>query len=431
MRRIQARAFESRSRMTVITGRRRIGKTSLALRATQGEQPTVYLFVSRKNEAALCEEFAGLVSAVLECYVPSEIKNFKSLFQLLMELAKARKFNLIIDEFQEFFNINPSVFSDMQNIWDSYRNDTHMNLLLMGSVYSMMHKIFESYHEPLFGRADAIIRLSGFGTETMREIMRDYRSDYTNDELLAFYCVTGGVPKYIELLCEDTDLSIEGMFNFIVRENSLFINEGRTLLIEEFGKDYGLYFSVLNCIASGINTQGAIESALGGVTVAGHLKRLIEDYSLIRRVRPIMSKPRSQNVQYEITDNFLKFWFNYFDRNQTLVELNNFERLREIVMADYPTFSGHALEKWFRQKMVESHEYSDIGSWWERKKGKDANEIDIVGIKTDGKTALVAEVKRQSRNYDHKLFMDKVECVTTSILSKYKIETSLLTLDDM
>ena len=221
------------------------------------------------------------------------------------------------------------------------------------------------------------------------------------------------------------------MCNFIVRENSLFINEGRTLLIEEFGKDYGLYFSVLNCIASGINTQGAIESALGGVTVAGHLKRLIEDYSLIRRVRPIMSKPRSQNVQYEITDNFLKFWFNYFDRNQTLVELNNFERLREIVMADYPTFSGHALEKWFRQKMVESHEYSDIGSWWERKKGKDANEIDIVGIKTDGKTALVAEVKRQSRNYDHKLFMDKVECVTTSILSKYKIETSLLTLDDM
>lgn len=431
LRRIQARAFESRSRMTVITGRRRIGKTSLALRATQGEQPTVYLFVSRKNEAALCEEFAGLVSAVLECYVPSEIKNFKSLFQLLMELAKARKFNLIIDEFQEFFNINPSVFSDMQNIWDSYRNDTHMNLLLMGSVYSMMHKIFESYHEPLFGRADAIIRLSGFGTETMREIMRDYRSDYTNDELLAFYCVTGGVPKYIELLCEDTDLSIEGMFNFIVRENSLFINEGRTLLIEEFGKDYGLYFSVLNCIASGINTQGAIESALGGVTVAGHLKRLIEDYSLIRRVRPIMSKPRSQNVQYEITDNFLKFWFNYFDRNQTLVELNNFERLREIVMADYPTFSGHALEKWFRQKMVESHEYSDIGSWWERKKGKDANEIDIVGIKTDGKTALVAEVERQSRNYDHKLFMDKVECVTTSILSKYKIETSLLTLDDM
>lgn len=138
LRRIQGRAFDSRSRMTVITGRRRIGNTSLALRATQGEYPTVYLFVSRKNEAALCEEFAGLISTTLGCYVPSEIKSAKSLFQMLMELAKTRKFNLIIDEFQEFFNINPSVFSDMQNIWDSYRNDTKVNLLLMGSVYSTL-----------------------------------------------------------------------------------------------------------------------------------------------------------------------------------------------------------------------------------------------------------------------------------------------------
>ncbi len=417
--------------MTVITGRRRIGKTSLALRATQGEQPTVYLFVSRKNEAALCEEFAGLISAALGCYVPSEIKSFKSLFQMLMELAKTRKFNLIIDEFQEFFNINPSVYSDMQNVWDSYRDDTHVNLLLMGSVYSMMHKIFENYHEPLFGRADAMIRLSGFGTGTLKEIMSDFRPDYTNDELLALYTITGGVPKYIELLCDDTDLSIEGMFDYVVRENSLFINEGRNLLIEEFGKDYGLYFSVLSCIASGINTQGAIESALGGITVAGHLKRLIEDYSLIKRVRPILSKPRSQNVQYEINDNFLRFWFNYFDRNQTLVELNNFDYLRQIVLSDYPTFSGLALEKWFRLKMMESHQYSDIGSWWERKKGREANEIDIVALSIDGKTAVVAEVKRQQRNYDHKAFMEKVDRIQTSILSRYEIDTRLLTLEDM
>ena len=379
----------------------------------------------------MCEGFAGLISSALDCYVPSEIKSFKSLFQMLMELAKTRKFNLIIDEFQEFFNINPSVYSDMQNIWDSYRNETHVNLLLMGSVYSMMHKIFENYHEPLFGRSDAMIRLSGFGTDTMKEIMRDFRPDYTNDELLALYTITGGVPKYIELLCDDTDLSIEGMLDYVVRENSLFVNEGRNLLIEEFGKDYGLYFSVLSCIASGINTQGAIESALGGVTVAGHLKRLIEDYSLIKRVRPILSKPRSQNVQYEINDNFLHFWFNYFVRNQTLVELNDFEYLRQIIISDYPTFSGHTLEKWFRLKMTESHKYADIGSWWERKKGKEANEIGIVALSIDGKTALVAEVKRQQRNYDHKAFMEKVDCIKTNILSKYEIETKLLTLDDM
>ena len=189
LQRIQKLSFDSHSRMTVITGRRRIGKTSLAVEATKGET-SVYLFVSRKNEAALCEEFSQLISSVLGTYVPSEIKTFRSLFVMLLELAKTRRFNLIIDEFQEFEYVNPSVYSDVQNLWDQYRKQTNLNLILMGSVFSMMRKIFEGYKEPLFGRADNIIRLTGFGTETLKEIMHDYRPGYDNDELLALYSFT-------------------------------------------------------------------------------------------------------------------------------------------------------------------------------------------------------------------------------------------------
>lgn len=429
LQRIQQRAFTSRSRMTVITGRRRIGKTSLALRATKGNHPTVYLFVSRKNEAVLCSELASLISEQLQLHAPQGLTTFREIFYFLMETGKHKKFNLIIDEFQEFYNINPSVFSDMQNIWDSYRNETNVNLLLIGSVYSMMHKIFEEYHEPLFGRAESMIKLSGFGTHTMKEIISDYRPDYTNDELLAFYAITGGVPKYIELLCEDTDMSINGMLEYMVRDNSPFLNEGRNLLIEEFGKDYGLYFSILSCLASGTNTQGEIESALGGVSIAGHLKRLIEDYSIIRRVRPILAKPRSKNVRYEITDNFLKFWFNYFGRNQTIIELGNFEVLQTIVRNDYPTFSGKVLEKWFMLKMAESHQYIDLGSWWEKK--GDANEIDIVGISVEKGHAVAVEVKRQSKNFKSELMKTKVERLKATTLSGYRIDTELRTLEDM
>lgn len=89
------------------------------------------------------------------------------------------------------------------------------------------------------------------------------------------------------------------------------------------------------------------------------------------------------------------------------------------------------LERYFRLKMMESHQYSAIGSWWKRKKGKEANEIDIVGIRAEGKKALVAEVKRQRRNYDHKLFSEKVERIKTAILSNYDIETSLWTIEEL
>lgn len=430
LQRIQKLSFDSHSRMTVITGRRRIGKTSLAVEATKGET-SVYLFVSRKNEAALCEEFSQLISSVLGTYVPSEIKTFRSLFVMLLELAKTRRFNLIIDEFQEFEYVNPSVYSDVQNLWDQYRKQTNLNLILMGSVFSMMRKIFEGYKEPLFGRADNIIRLTGFGTETLKEIMHDYRPGYDNDELLALYSFTGGVPKYIELLCENTDLSISGMLDYMVRDNSPFTDEGKNILIEEFGKDYGVYFSILSCIAYGINTQTAIEAALGGISTGGQLRRLIEDYSLITRHRPIMSKEGTHSIRYDIDDNFLKFWFRYYDKNKSIVEIRNFVFLRKIIEDDYTTVSGLMLEKYFRLKMMESFQYSAIGSWWERKRGKEANEIDIIGISAEGQKALVAEVKRQRRNYDHKVFMEKVECVKASILSKYKIEPRLVTLEDM
>jgi hypothetical protein len=35
-----------------------------------------------------------------------------------MEIAKTQHITVMIDEFQEFYKINPSVFSEMQDVWD-------------------------------------------------------------------------------------------------------------------------------------------------------------------------------------------------------------------------------------------------------------------------------------------------------------------------
>ena len=53
LQRIQNLSFSDHSRLTVVTGRRRIGKTSLIMKSVEG-LPTVYLFVGRKAEATLC-----------------------------------------------------------------------------------------------------------------------------------------------------------------------------------------------------------------------------------------------------------------------------------------------------------------------------------------------------------------------------------------
>ncbi|MDR1880705.1 MAG: ATP-binding protein [Tannerellaceae bacterium] len=428
LKRIQNLSFSDHSRLTVVTGRRRIGKTSLIMKAVDG-LPTVYLFVGRKSEATLCSEFVPVIAQALDTFVPAEIRTFRSLFQYLMELAANRPFNLVIDEFQEFYNINESVYSDMQNIWDSYRRKSRINLIVSGSIYSLMRKIFQNSKEPLFGRADNIIKLSAFDLSTLKEIIHDYRPEYTNDDLLALYSFTGGVPKYVELFCDNSTLSIDEMIAFMVRENSSFTDEGKNLLIEEFGKNYATYFSILSAISGGINTQPEIEAALGDKSIGGQIRRLIEDYNIIVRRRPILAKEGSQTVRYEIQDNFIRFWFNYFDRYRSLMEIKNYTGLQSIIRADYPAYSGKVLELYFKQQFAETFQYRAIGSWWEPK-GKQ-NEIDIVALKLEKNQAVVAEVKRQKKNFKPDLLAEKVEHLKHKLLPGYRIDMRCLSLEDM
>jgi len=428
LQRIKKMSFAEFSRMTVVTGRRRIGKTSLIMKSAENEQ-TVYLFVGRKTEAALCAEYIPLISNSLNVFVPTEISSFRNLFQYLMEIGTQKSFNLIIDEFQEFFNINEAIYSDMQNLWDQYRRKTKVNLLLSGSVYSLMQKIFQNSKEPLFGRADNIIKLSPFDTNTIKTIISDYNIDYQNDDLLALYCFTGGIPKYLEIICDGCELKLERMIEFIVRENSPFIDEGKNLLIEEFGKNYGTYFSILSAVSGGINTQADIMSALGDKSIGGQIKRLIEDYNVLKRLRPIGSKEGTQTVRYEITDNFLQFWFNYFDRYRSMLEIKNFAGLQKLIKDNYTTYSGKILERYFRTKLAESGLYCEIGSWWQVKGNLD--EIDIVALSLEKNRALAVEIKRQKDRFRPTVFAEKVGRLKQIVLPNYQIESCCLALEDM
>lgn len=427
LQRIKEMAYSDHSKLTVITGRRRIGKTSLIFNALK-DDIIVYLFVSRKSEADLCNGFCSDIERILGVFVP-KMDTFIEVFRFLLEQGRNQKFTLVIDEFQEFMNINESVYSEIQNYWDQYRATTNINFIVSGSIYSLMIKIFQDKKEPLFGRSDAIMKLAPFTTTVLKEIMSDYKPDYTNDELLALYTYTGGVPKYVELLVDNKALTIPKMIKYICQSDSPFIDEGRNLLIQEFGKKYGNYFSILDAISSGLNTQSQIEKFMGEKSIGGQLFKLETVYEVIKKQRPIFAKKGSQSVRYEVSDNFLRFWFRYIERNRTLIELSNYEGLARLISDDYPTYSGKTLELYFKQKMQESFEYRAIGSWWEPKGSQ--NEVDIVAIKLDNKKALAVEVKRQKKNFEPQLFEAKIEVLKTKVLNKYEINRTCLDISDM
>ena len=74
------------AQMTVVTGRRRIGKTAL-IRHAFGKIPFLYFFVARKSEAMLCEELCAIVREVLHEDL-GDFTSFARLFGAMMNLSK-------------------------------------------------------------------------------------------------------------------------------------------------------------------------------------------------------------------------------------------------------------------------------------------------------------------------------------------------------
>ena len=421
------RQSKQEARMTVLMGRRRIGKTELSLRC--GDDTILYFFIGKKAEALLCQDFVQEITSKLGVPVLGQANSFSEVFRFVLQLSETRPFTLIIDEFQNFQKVNPTVFSNMQRDWDLNKSKSHLNLIISGSVFTLMKKIFEDYEEPLFGRANEKITLEPFRTDVLKEILHDFNPDYTPEDLLALFSITGGVAWYVTLLLDRGKTSWRKMLGALTEENSPFINEGKNILIEEFGTDYVIYFSILTCIASGMKTSAEIKNELGIDNISSYLSRLEDYYGLITKYQPIFAKESSKKVRYKLDDCFLIFWFRFFFKYQALVENKALKALDTIIRRDYSGVSGLMMERYYTRKFQEQGQYV-IGKWWDR---KGFNEIDLVVVDPIGKEAWAYELKKDESRYDEESFKKKVDIMVqqTPELHKMKIHIGSLSKSDM
>ena len=223
--------------------------------------------------------------------------------------------------------------------------------------------------------------------------------------------------------------SFDQMVQTVVREDSVLLEEGRAVLVEEFEKEYGVYFSVLAAIASGRNTRNEISQALGR-DVGGYLTRLERDYALISRRQPLFAKESSRGARYQIDDCFFRFWFRFIYKYSYLLQIKGYEKLRTIITRDYPQFSGLALESYFRERFAESGEWTRLGNWWDR---KGENEIDLIAEDELNGRVLVAEVKREKGRIDLGALREKFKAFTeaTGRWRKAKPEFAALSMSEM
>ena len=411
---------------TVLMGRRRVGKTTLLTKALEGCD-YAYLFVSRDSEAVLCQKFQQTLEEQLGIRVYGTISHFRDLFEVIMKESLNRHFTIILDEFQTLYKVNPAIFSEMQDLWDRYHRDSHLYLITSGSIQSLMKRIFEDENEPLYGRPTSRMTLLPFTISVIKQIFRDHCPNYKNEDLLCLYMITGGVAKYVELLMDAGCYTKERMLNYVCRQDSYFLSEGRDLMNQEFSDESATYFSILQLMANGKNTRSDIDGAMLK-DMGVYLQNLEKNFLLVARLKPLLAKPNSKVTAYEISDPFLRFWFRFVWPYQSLVERSQLSLLRQNMGQHYEQFTGRTLEQYFQAQTMETGQYTLVGNWWDR---KGENEIDLIALNEFNHTGVVAEIKRNPRKISLTTLQEKVNALPPQFFGDYKFTLRALSIEDM
>ena len=149
---------------------------------------------------------------------------------------------------------------------------------------------------------------------------------------------------------------------------------------------------------------------------------------MVKRMKPLLSKPNSKVSAYEISDPFLRFWFRFIWPYQSLVERRQLTILRQYIGQHYEQFTGRTLEQYFQSQMMETGKYTMVGNWWDR---KGENEIDMIALNEFDHTGIVAEIKRNPHKISLTELQTKVNVLPHQSFGEYSLSLCALSIDDM
>lgn len=383
------------SSLAIVYGRRRLGKTSL-LKEFGRHIPHCYFMADKAGEESLKRSLAMAMAEALNEPLLQSI-TFASWYDLFAAFDKFRpadkKFILILDEYQYLCQVQSAFSSYIQKYWDEQWQHNNIMLVLCGSVTSMMYKETMAASSPLYGRASVQMLLEPFIYQHIKEFLPG-RSEL---ELIEFYSMTGGVPRYLELVEKYTSFK-EALRDLALNRTGILYHEARYLLYEEISTP-NVCWSILN----GLGTGSGRISELGTLLQlpANQLTRYIEllrDLFLIYREVPVLEKNplKSKKGFYQVADPFLRLWFGTIYPYESFLEFDQVELVEKRLESQIQNHIAYCYEKLCRDfvKLApDAFGALRVGRQWGRN-----YEIDVAGAGVDNKLIVAGECKWSNRH---------------------------------
>lgn len=376
-------------------GRRRVGKTALITEFCK-EKTHLYFLATEESESenrnAFKEQVANFTGN--ELLENSTIHKWDLIFKDFVNFKTTNKKILVIDEFQYLGKSNSAFPSIFQKVWDTYFKNEDIMVIICGSLINMMVSQTLLYDSPLYGRCTGQIKLQQIPFLHYNEFF----PSMNEKDLIFYYAVTGGVPKYIELFNSSKDIYKAIEKNIL--STSSFLYEEPTFLLQREVNEIGSYFSIIKTIAAGNHKLSKIATALEqpqtGLTK--YLKTLI-DLDILKREVPITEEnpEKSKKGLYFIKDNYINFWFKFIYPYKSLLETGRedfvINKIKKNFIYNHVSFvyEDICIEKMWAINGQNDFgiTYDRVGRWW----GLDNIEIDIIAYDSTSHDIVFCECK--------------------------------------
>ena len=434
--------------MSIVYGRRRIGKTTLINEFINRQDCIKISFTAvEQNERNL---LSMMKEVVLNALSPDmlgviDFNDFDKLFEYIGKYAAKNRVILFIDEYPYLVKQCPYIQSLLQKHIDTSWSKTNMFLVLCGSLVAFMKDEVLAESAPLYGRSDLEMKLRPFNYyETALFV-----ENYSNEEKAIVYGLTGGVAKYIRQFDDRIPLDENIIEQFFSMEGYFTEEQVKTVITGE-KQNPVLYNSIISAIADGHTKNNEIAISSGVKEVTYPLKVLVNS--------EIIEKRMSKKPYYIINDSMLSFYFTYVSKAISLINAGNGRIYYETqVKSKLHNFMGKVFEKMAKDYLLKNAGTKNIPLMDSivdlQKSVLDSNnkscqvEIDLCG-KMDKKVVLVGECKFTNKKFDNtdlEAFMKKLDLLKMNNVKVFLFSLSgytdsvynntsnitLITLDDM
>ena len=394
--RLQKSLNREKPQFIVVYGRRRIGKSTLIKKVMDFIRGDIYFLADKTSEPSQRQLISATIDMTIEGFATANYPTWESLL-LSLNRSIDHRITVCLDEFPYLVKSCPALPSIIQKLLDDKK--LKYDLIICGSSQQMMQGFVLDSKEPLYGRADEIIKMKPIAPAFVSQALRCDAAQAVRE-----YAVWGGVPRYWELR-ENYDSLYDAIEHLLLTSEGTLYDEPSKLLYDEM-RDTVQASSILSFIGNGANklSEIAARAEKQATDITPHLSRLKELGFINKEIPFGESEKKSKKGLYHISDPLLRFHYRYVIPYRSLIELGNSQAVLNVFKNGENDYVSRTWEELCRNHItahgLDGIMYQMASRWWgsyynEEKQQYLPVELDVVAESFDGKHLFLGECKWQ------------------------------------